>query len=106
MSGIRLPETVEALPPSARAVYERLTTAGPLTHRDLVQTTGLPPRTVRYAVGRLKEAGVIGARCNLMDCRQCYFFVASACEGKAEYAGARTNVVFAGIREASYRGAN
>lgn len=69
------------LPASARQVFDTLSTQGPLTHRDLVRTTGMPPRTVRYAVSRLKEAGVIGARCNLQDCRQCYFFVAQQCEG-------------------------
>lgn len=69
------------LPPSARQVYATLSTAGALTHRDLVRTTGMPPRTVRYAVGRLREAGVIGARCNLHDCRQCYFYVAQQCPG-------------------------
>jgi predicted transcriptional regulator len=72
---------LDALPPSARQVFETLQQTGPLTHRDLVQTTGMPARTVRYAVGRLKEAGVIGARCNLMDCRQCYFFVSEQCDG-------------------------
>ena len=78
---LRPPEVVERLPPSARLVYEKLQLTGPLTHRGLVQSTGMPPRTVRYAVGRLKEAGVIGARCNLMDCRQCYFFVSQQCAG-------------------------
>ena len=94
-----LPPRVEGLPPSARQVFEALATAGPLTHRDLVLATGMPGRTVRYAVGRLKEAGVVGARCNLMDCRQCYFFVADECAGRAEYSGQKPNVVFAGIRE-------
>lgn len=72
---------VAELPASARQVFETLSTRGPLTHRDLVRSTGMPPRTVRYAVSRLKDAGVIGARCNLQDCRQCYFFVAQQCAG-------------------------
>lgn len=72
------------LPASARQVFETLTAEGPLTHRDLVRTTGMPPRTVRYAVSRLKEAGVIGARCNLQDCRQCYFYVAQQCGGAGQ----------------------
>lgn len=69
------------LPASARQVYTTLAERGPLTHKDLVRATGMPARTVRYAVGRLKEAGVLGARCNLNDCRQCYFFVAQQCPG-------------------------
>lgn len=75
---VRFPD---GLPASARQVFESLSAHGPLTHKDLLRVTGMPPRTVRYAVGRLKEAGVIGARCNLMDCRQCYFFVAQQCPG-------------------------
>ncbi|MEA3202280.1 MAG: hypothetical protein QOE90_3708 [Thermoplasmata archaeon] len=74
----------DGLPPSARHVFETLTRAGPLTHKDLVAATGMPGRTVRYAVGRLREAGVLGARCNLMDCRQCYFFVSNQCPGDGQ----------------------
>lgn len=77
--GVPLPG---GLPPSARQVFDALAVQGPLTHKDLLRVTGMPSRTVRYAVGRLKEAGVIGARCNLMDCRQCYFFVAQQCPGE------------------------
>lgn len=77
-----MPEVpLDGLPPSARQVFATLEASGPLTHRDLVRETGMPERTVRYAVGRLKDAGIIGARCNLMDCRQCYFFVAQQCAG-------------------------
>lgn len=81
---------LDGLPPSARQVFATLSTAGPLTHRDLVRETGMPERTVRYAVGRLKEAGVIGARCNLQDCRQCYFFVAKQCAGEGRSPFVRT----------------
>lgn len=73
---------LHGLPASARAVYTTLEERGPLTHRDLLAATGMPARTVRYAVSRLKEAGVIGARCNLNDCRQCYFYVARQCPGE------------------------
>lgn len=71
----------DGLPNSAKQVFDTLATRGPLTHKDLVRTTGMPGRTVRYAVGRLKEAGVLGSRCNLQDCRQCYFYVAQQCPG-------------------------
>lgn len=71
----------DGLPNSAKHVFETLASQGPLTHKDLVRATGMPGRTVRYAVGRLKEAGVLGSRCNLQDCRQCYFFVAQQCPG-------------------------
>jgi len=74
---------VADLPPSAKAVFRTLKARGPLTHRDLVGATGMPPRTVRYAVARLREAGVLGERCNLRDCRQCFFFVERTCAGGA-----------------------
>lgn len=72
---------VEELPPSAQTVYRELKEQGPLTHKDLVEATGMPPRTVRYAVSRLRESGILGERCNLMDCRQCFFFIEGKCEG-------------------------
>lgn len=69
------------LPQSAQTVFQTLQENGPLTHKDLLQTTGMPGRTVRYAVSRLKKVGLIDARCNLMDCRQCYFFLTRECAG-------------------------
>ena len=35
----------------------------------------MPDRTIRFAVQRLKDAGLIDARCSLKDCRTRYFFV-------------------------------
>ena len=69
------PEVPEGLPNSARQVFATLAEQGPLTHKDLVRVTGMPGRTVRYAVGRLREVGVVSSRGNLQDCRQCYFFL-------------------------------
>lgn len=86
----------EGLPNSARQVFDTLASQGPLTHKDLVRVTGMPGRTVRYAVGRLKEAGVLGSRCNLQDCRQCFFYVAKLCSGNSD--GTRIPVRFSGIR--------
>jgi DNA-binding transcriptional ArsR family regulator len=78
------PPALQTLPESARTIYGALAQQGPLTHRDLLRATGMPARTIRYAVGRLKEAGVIGARCSLQDCRQCYFYVARECPGDGQ----------------------
>lgn len=75
-------DRLRGLPHSARTVFDTLEKNGPLTHKDLLAATGMPGRTVRYAVSRLKDAGIIGARCNLMDCRQCYFFVVGECPGQ------------------------
>ncbi|HUR68952.1 MAG TPA: helix-turn-helix domain-containing protein [Candidatus Thermoplasmatota archaeon] len=82
-----LPVVPQGLPNSARQVFDTLATRGPLTHKDLVRVTGMPGRTVRYAVGRLKEAGVLTSRHNLQDCRQCFFFVDCHSDPKATLEG-------------------
>lgn len=74
----------EDVPPSAQTVYRILAVEGPLTHKEIVEISEMPPRTVRYAVSRLKEAGYLGERCNLMDCRQCFFFINATCPGGEE----------------------
>lgn len=63
------------LPDSARRVFGAVRDDGPLTHSDLRDRTGLPPRTIRFAVKRLREEGLVDARSSLRDCRTCYFFV-------------------------------
>jgi len=63
------------LPESARTVFTAIRNGGPLTHADLRDATGMPPRTIRFAVKRLKDEGYIDSRCSLTDCRTCYFFV-------------------------------
>jgi DNA-binding transcriptional ArsR family regulator len=63
------------LPGSARRVFGAVREEGPLTHADLRHSTGLPPRTIRFAVKRLREEGLVDARSSLRDCRTCYFFV-------------------------------
>ena len=77
------------LPPSARAVFEAVKSKGPLTHADLQAATTLPPRTIRFAVQRLKAEGFLDTRCSLRDCRTCYFFVARKCVGVAALEAAR-----------------
>ena len=69
------------LPDSAQKVFSAIRDDGPLTHADLREGTGIPPRTIRYAVKRLKEEGLIDTRCSLRDCRTCYFFVHKRCVG-------------------------
>lgn len=77
------------LPASAQRTFGAVREAGPLTSAELLARTGLPPRTLRYAVRRLKQEGLVDARCSLRDCRTCYFFVSKRCLGlgAAESAG-------------------
>jgi DNA-binding transcriptional regulator GbsR (MarR family) len=69
------------LPDSAQRVFGAVRAEGPLTHTELRDATGLPARTIRFAVKRLKDEGFVDARCSLKDCRTCYFFVSKDCVG-------------------------
>jgi transcription initiation factor IIE alpha subunit len=69
------------LPPSAKLVYKVLETDGALTQKDLIQKTTLPSRTVRYAIGRLREADIISERFHFLDARQSLYGLKTAPEG-------------------------
>jgi DNA-binding MarR family transcriptional regulator len=58
------------LPPSSKTVLEILGIGGAMTHKDLVQKTHLAPRTVRYALKKLKEHQLIIEKFNFRDARQ------------------------------------
>jgi DNA-binding MarR family transcriptional regulator len=49
---------------------EILDMGGAMTHKDLVQKTHLAPRTVRYALKKLKERQLIIEKFNFRDARQ------------------------------------
>lgn len=63
-------ETVAGLPASAKLVARVLEHEGPLSGTELATETRLPPRTVRYAVGRLEEADVVSEGFSLRDARE------------------------------------
>lgn len=69
----------DALPPSAKYVHYVLATEAseddPLTVAALEEKTGLPYRTVRYALGRLEEEELLEMRRNFADARQRDFWV-------------------------------
>ncbi|MBP7119747.1 MAG: helix-turn-helix domain-containing protein [Methanolinea sp.] len=58
------------LPPSSLTVLHILDQGGAMTHKDLVKRTRLAPRTVRYALKRLKEQHLIIEKFNFKDARQ------------------------------------
>ncbi len=58
------------LPPSSKTVLDILHEGGAMTHKDLVKKTKLAPRTVRYALKRLKERHLIIEKFNFRDARQ------------------------------------
>jgi predicted transcriptional regulator len=58
------------LPPSSKAVLSLLEGGDPMTHKELVRMTNISPRTVRYAIRKLKEAQLIIEKFNFRDARQ------------------------------------
>ncbi|OPY38964.1 MAG: hypothetical protein A4E35_00194 [Methanoregula sp. PtaU1.Bin051] len=58
------------LPPSSKTVLQILDSGGAMTHKDLVKKSKLAPRTVRYALKKLKERHLIIEKFNFKDARQ------------------------------------
>ncbi len=58
------------LPPSSRKILLLLEDGRSLTHKELVRLSSLAPRTVRYALKRLKDNGMIVEKFNFRDARQ------------------------------------
>lgn len=60
---------VEPLPPSAKLVATVLDREPWSTQSALAEETMLPRRTVRFALSRLEEAGVVESRRSIQDAR-------------------------------------
>lgn len=58
------------LPPSAKLVAKALEYEGELTQADLATETLLPRRTVRHALKRLEDHGIVESRTSFVDARQ------------------------------------
>ena len=63
-------EAVRELPPSAKLVAKVLEYNDQLTQSQLAEETLLPARTVRYALTRLEEVGVVDSRFSFADARK------------------------------------
>jgi len=63
-------EDTMKLPPSALLVHSLLSKGEALTHKEIGKLTGLPPRTVRYALQKLRERSLIREEWNFKDARQ------------------------------------
>jgi DNA-binding transcriptional ArsR family regulator len=48
-----------SLPPSAKFLYVLLKRERRMSRQDLISTTYMPPRTVNYALSRLKDLGLV-----------------------------------------------
>lgn len=72
------PDVVEYLPPSAKEVLLVLASDGPLTQKDIIDLTDLPPRTVRYALDRLRGEDMLVERFSFRDARQSLYCLTGA----------------------------
>ncbi len=63
-------EELEDLPPSAKLVFKVLEYDGPLTQKQIVQESMLSARTVRYALERLGDIGIVDEDIYFADARQ------------------------------------
>jgi DNA-binding MarR family transcriptional regulator len=63
-------EPVRDLPPSAKLVAKVLEYGGAQTQSQLADESLLPARTVRYALNRLEDAGVVDSRFSFTDARK------------------------------------
>lgn len=64
-----------ALPPSAVTVLSLIAARGPLTHKQLVEASPIPARTVRFALARLRDEGRVIERHSFRDSRQSYYLL-------------------------------
>ncbi|PSP87677.1 ArsR family transcriptional regulator [Halobacteriales archaeon QS_4_66_20] len=70
-------ETLRELPPSAKLVAKVLEYNDSLTQSQLAEETLLPPRTVRYALTRLEDAGIVDSRFSFSDARKRIYTLAA-----------------------------
>jgi DNA-binding MarR family transcriptional regulator len=63
-------------PPSVKLVFKTLEGKETMTLRDIEKETYLPYRTVRYAVKRLKEAGLVTRIFYVKDARRALYRLA------------------------------
>ncbi len=68
---------IERLSPSVKLIFKVLEYKGLMTQKELVAESYLPPRTVRYALNRLKKEGILEERLYYKDARQCLYGVKS-----------------------------
>lgn len=68
-------EQLRELPPSAKLVAKVLETAEPLSQGQLAEESLLPDRTVRYALNRLSDAGLVDSRYSFRDARKQVYYL-------------------------------
>lgn len=77
MSDPEFRDRLRELPPSAKLVATVLDGASPLSQGQLAEESLLPDRTVRYALNRLEEQGLVESRYSFHDARKQVYFLAN-----------------------------
>ncbi len=72
---VMLAKELMDMPPSAKLILKVLEYEGPLTQKDIIAKTLLPPRTVRHALSILLKRGLISKQPLLRDARQDLYYV-------------------------------
>ncbi|WP_158057539.1 MarR family transcriptional regulator [Halorussus halophilus] len=70
LTGEQVTDSIRELPPSAKLVAKVLEYNETLTQSQIADETLLPDRTVRYALNRLDEEGVVDSRFSFSDARK------------------------------------
>jgi DNA-binding MarR family transcriptional regulator len=68
-------DRLRELPPSAKLVAKVLESDAPLSQGQLADESLLPDRTVRYALNRLEDAGIVGSRYSFQDARKQVYYL-------------------------------
>ena len=75
---------LEDLPPSAKLVFKVLEYDGPLTQKQIVEESMLSARTVRYALERLENIGIVDEDIYFADARQNLYSITAEAPSDAE----------------------
>jgi DNA-binding MarR family transcriptional regulator len=70
LTGENATEAIQELPPSAKLVAKVLEYNDTLTQSQIAEESLLPDRTVRYALNRLDEEGIVNSRFSFSDARK------------------------------------
>ena len=83
--------TIADVPPSAKLVYKVLEYNGGLTQKQIVERSMLSQRTVRDALARLREIGVVSEEVYIPDARQNLYELTVPPDAEAEAPAAETS---------------
>ncbi|WP_435178972.1 MarR family transcriptional regulator [Halorussus sp. AFM4] len=70
LTGENATEEIRDLPPSAKLVAKVLEYNDTMTQSQIAEESLLPDRTVRYALNRLDDEGIVSSRFSFSDARK------------------------------------